>query len=96
MFSGLVLTDHAKTAQLEVRDFMRNKGYFCRLEVFVNDRGDGKTGRIDIVCYKKNETIAIEVDRKTPRRKSIFKLENFKATKKYVICRNNYIKGVLK
>jgi len=71
MFSGLVLTDHAKTAQLGIRDFMRAKGYFCRLEVFVNDR-------------------------KTPRRKSIFKLKNFNATKKYVICRNDYIKGALK
>ena len=96
MFSKLKLTDNARMAQLEVRDYMEDMGYSCKLEVRVDNRGDGKTGRIDIVCYKDSEIIAIEVDRKTERRKSIIKLNNFHATQKYVICRNNYLKGALK
>lgn len=91
MFDKLKLTDHAKTAQYEVKDYMQDLGYKCHLEHKVNDRYDGRNGRIDIVCYKGNETVAIEVDNKTPRKKSIYKLEHFKATKKYVICRNGYV-----
>lgn len=77
MFDKLKLTDHAKTAQYEVKDYMQDLGYKCHLEHKVNDRYDGRNGRIDIVCYKGNETV--------------YKLEHFKATKKYVICRNGYV-----
>jgi len=88
MFENLKLTDNAKIAQYEVRDYMQSLGYKCILEYGVKDRYDGNSGRIDIVCFKNNETIAIEVDNKKPRKKSIYKLENFNANKKYVICRN--------
>lgn len=88
MFENLKLTDNAKLAQNEVRNYMQSLGYKCILEYKVKDRYDGNSGRIDIVCFKNNETIAIEVDNKKPRKKSIYKLENFNANKKYVICRN--------
>ena len=91
MFDNLKLSDHAKTSQYEVKDYMQSLGYKCHLEHKVEDRYDGRNGRIDIVCYKEKEIVAIEVDNRTPRKNSIYKLKNFKANKKYIICRNGYI-----
>jgi len=87
MFDKLVLTDNAKIAQIETMEYMVALGYKCHLE-HPMIKANGGNGRIDIVCYKGNETVAIEVDNRRPRINSINKLKHFKATKKYVICRN--------
>jgi Holliday junction resolvase-like predicted endonuclease len=74
IFNGLVVTDHAKTAQREIVKYLKGKGYKCNTEVEVNYRNDGHIGRIDIIAEKDSSKLAIEVDRKSPRKKSIAKL----------------------
>lgn len=59
-------------------------------EVYVPNRGDGHTGRIDLVIKSHNGIIAIEIDRKSPRKKSLFKLQKFQADKKYLILRSPF------
>lgn len=60
-------------------------------EVSVENRGDGKKGRVDIVFNTKNEKWGIEVDRKTPRYKSMEKLRNLKnCDHLYVILRSPF------
>jgi hypothetical protein len=61
-------------------------GFRVEREYPVNDRGDGKAGRVDLVVRGPCGLIGIEIDRKTPRAKSRFKLrENF--TWFCVLCR---------
>ena len=45
-------------------------------EYWVPDRGDGSPGIVDIVVYYCGLPVGIELDRKTPRKKSLLKLEN--------------------
>ncbi len=98
MFDDLIITNHAKTAQNEAVIHLENKGYICIKEYKVNDRGDGRSGRIDIVAKNNAETIAIEFDNISPRNKSIYKLKNFNADKKYILLRvgntNKIIDGI--
>lgn len=43
-------------------------------EFKVSQRGDGKSGRIDILYEVNGKRCGIELDRLTPRKKSVFKL----------------------
>ncbi len=58
-----------------------------RKEVAVVDRGDGRGGRVDIVYLVNNTKIAIELDRFSPRKKSIHKLKCLNADESYIITR---------
>lgn len=49
-------------------------GFSCTREFEVGDRGDGRPGRLDLLAERTGLTLAIEIDRKTPRQKSIHKL----------------------
>jgi hypothetical protein len=89
LFEGLTITDHAKTAQNEIIEHLKSKGYSCNSEHIVTYRGDHRQGRIDIVATKNNQVVAIEVDKCSPRKKSMVKLNNFKADGKYVLLRKN-------
>lgn len=90
--SGLCVTDNARAAQEEVASWLEGRGYSCTLEVPVADRGDGRTGRIDLVAERGGNRVAIEIDRETPREKSLFKLRQFDCAK-VVIVRNGTGKG---
>lgn len=46
-------------------------------QVIVKNRGDGNRGKVDLVLHMDNGPIPIEIDRKSPREKSIFKVTNF-------------------
>ncbi len=61
-----------------------------RPEVFVNDRGDGRRGRVDYVLITEKETIGIEIDRKSPRTKSIFKLKQLGADRIFCITKTPF------
>lgn len=89
MFDNLVVTDHAKTAQLETVRYLQSLGYSCIMEYPVPNRGDGRTGRIDIIATNEYESIAIEFDNKTPRKKSLFKLRHSDFDRKIVLLRKN-------
>ncbi len=88
MFNNLVVTDHAKTAQNEIVKHLKSLGYKCVSEYEVDNRGDGRVGRIDIVATKDDIKLAIEVDNKSPRQKSINKLNSMTNYHKIVILRN--------
>lgn len=57
-------------------------------EVKVNDRGDGRKGKVDLVYSSNGSTIGIELDRLSPRKKSIIKLNNLNVDHRCVITRN--------
>ena len=88
MFKDLEITDHAKTAQYEIAEHLRNKGYTVTLEYPVSSAGNGHSGRIDIIATSKQEKLAIEVDRSSPRDKSMFKLNLMDGYIKIVLLRN--------
>ncbi|MDH6372796.1 hypothetical protein M2444_004625 [Paenibacillus sp. PastF-3] len=72
-------TLNAKETQTKITSFLKKKGWSCKNELFINDRGDGKKGRVDIVAHKDGITLAIEIDRLHPRKKSILKLQGINA-----------------
>jgi hypothetical protein len=89
MFDRLKVTDHAKTAQNEVVKYLQDNGYTCKCEHNIGDRGDGRDGRLDIFANNDQETIAIEIDKASPRSKSITKLRRCNADKKFILLRKN-------
>jgi len=62
-------------------------GFSVEREVTVPDRGDGYTGRIDLVARRGGEVFAIECDCGRPREKSRAKLEQFPATQRLIVLR---------
>lgn len=66
-------------------------GWSVRREVAVTDRGDGHAGRVDIVAHlpgPNGGTVAIECDSRSPRRKSIRKLQQVRASLRIVLLRS--------
>lgn len=85
MFDDLVVDDDATSAQLQTASFLRQKGYTVELEVEMPY--GTRRGRIDLVARREGETIAIELDRLSPRKKSITKLNLYPATRRIVLLR---------
>ncbi len=83
-------TISAREFQYLIGFLLEKQGYSIRYEYPVLNRGDKKKGRIDIVAYKDNKSIGIEADFKSPRKKSIFKLENNYFDEKYIILRSPF------
>lgn len=59
-------------------------------QVRVENRGDGRAGRIDLVLMTDEEAVPIEIDRMTPRAKSIFKVRSFNPDSAFVITRSPF------
>lgn len=72
---------------LSLAQSLSELGYEVIREVKVGERGDGRTGRVDIVASRDGLRVAIECDRKTPRMKSIVKLGRVAADVRLVVCR---------
>lgn len=49
-------------------------GFRCSREVVVDNRGDGQRGRLDLVAERGAERLALELDDRSPRQKSVTKL----------------------
>jgi uncharacterized phage protein (TIGR02220 family) len=64
---------NAKSFHESIFQAIKAQGWVCQKEYWVKDRGDGKRGRIDIVVTTPLP-IAIEIDRNTPRKKSVTKI----------------------
>ena len=76
----------AKSFQTTIKAALEAAGYKVQKEYVVHDRGDGKTGAVDLVIYDADGLIGIELDNYNPRKKSLFKLQhNFKRW--IVFCR---------
>lgn len=77
---GLETKDYESIGALEFEDIICAKlSQFGKVErqVVVPNRGDGMRGRIDLVFTFKGERIPIEVDRKSVRQKSLFKVRSY-------------------
>jgi len=80
----------AKEFEDLVVDIFKKQGYKIKRQVEVPDRGDARKGRIDIVVEKDGNKIALELDWKSPRVKSKFKLNSYSAQERYIILREPF------
>jgi hypothetical protein len=71
-----------------IQQELEKVGFETQTEVFVLDRGDGSTGRIDLAAKRGNETLAIECDWQQPREKSQIKLMGYPATRRLIVLRD--------
>jgi hypothetical protein len=62
-------------------------GFSCSREFEVEDRGDGRRGFVDLVARRADVVVAIELDRATPREKSIRKLQQVRDAFRVVVLR---------
>jgi len=85
--------DYGEIPALEFEDTvvrsLERHGHVSR-QVWVEDRGDGRGGRIDVVFNDGKDDIAIEIDRKTPRKKSRFKVKKYGQGNAFVITRSPF------
>lgn len=79
----------AKSFELLVIERLKLFGEI-KTQVSVVDRGDGRSGRIDIVFYFNSEEVAIEIDRKNVRAKSKFKVRSYSKENAFCITRSPY------
>lgn len=88
MFDELVLSANKDDTFFTLLRFLNKRGFRCDLHVLIPDRGDGKKGKIDIIATKNNTKLAIMLDNKEPRIKSINKLKQMPSNYiKCIICR---------
>lgn len=89
IFSDLAVKDDDRAATMAVMAELEKNGYLCQNEVPVPSRGDAPkyTGRIGVVATKNGCTIAIEVDRRSIREKTIFKLREYPCDARVVLLR---------
>lgn len=79
--------DDAKAFSRSLQDSLIRFGWALERERRVTDRGDGRYGQVDLVATKDRETVAIELDRHSARRKSIIKLGQVPSTCQVIIVR---------
>lgn len=85
--------DYGSIKSLDFEDFIvkiLEKFGKVKRQIWVNNRGDGRRGRVDIVLDIDGENIGIEIDRMTPRKKSIFKLQQLGYNNNFVITRSPF------
>ena len=80
----------AKEFEVMIMKELLKKGMEVKRQVWVNNRYDGRRGRIDLVAYFEGKVIAIEIDRKNARQKSIFKLNQIDTPYRFVITRSPF------
>lgn len=89
----LIGKEYGEIKAKEFEDFICNilekKGKIQR-QVLVKNRGDGMRGKVDLVWHTEGKIIGIEIDRKTARKKSIFKLYQLQADERWVILRSPF------
>lgn len=80
----------AKQFEAIVFEHLKKHGNVER-DVWVNDKRDKRTGRVDFVLKNHNGMIVgIEVDRKNPRKKSSTKLKNLTVDKRLLVTRSPF------
>jgi hypothetical protein len=77
----------AQAFSSSLQDVLIRFGWSLERERRVADRGDGRHGRVDLIATKDRETVAIELDRYSARRKSIIKLGQVPSTCQVIIVR---------
>ena len=87
LFAELVVDDNSHAAQHQTVDYLRDRGWRCQIEYRAPDWNDGHGRFIDIMAFRDGVSLAIEIDRATPRRKSLRKLHDIEADCKVVLLR---------
>lgn len=90
ILSGFQVADDDRASNAAVLSRLEEHGYLCQNEVPVPSRGDSGqyTGRIGIVATKDGTVIAIETDRKSIRKKSLYKLRDYPCDARVVLLRD--------
>jgi len=83
----LSVPDDAAQAQEQVAKTLSDLGYSVEWEHFVPDRGDGRRGKIDLYAISDDLSLAIEIDRGSPREKSLVKLRSLIGVKRLILLR---------
>lgn len=89
--AGIVVHDDNRSAVTEIVDALEKHGFFCQTGVLVPSR-DGESayrGRINIVATKSGKTVALSLDRKNIREKSIYMLRNFQCDSRIILLRTD-------
>jgi hypothetical protein len=87
---NLLWKDFSETKATDFEDMIcsiLNNEWHVYRQQWVKDRGDWCSGRIDLVFYKNWLSYAIEIDRNSPREKSIFKLKQYDCEKRFIFTR---------
>lgn len=74
--------------------FILRKSGTIERQIIVPNRGDGRRGKIDIGYYPhhdKFKSVGIEIDRKTPREKSRYKLLHSNFSELWIFTRSPFI-----
>lgn len=82
--------ENALEFNIRVRNELKKESFDIFIEQLVPNRGDGRRGKIDIVAKKDGLVYAIEIDRKSPRQKSIYKITNYPCDVRLVVLRDLY------
>jgi hypothetical protein len=94
--SKLKIYDNAKLAHKQIADFLSNEGLNVVYEYPVENRGDGRKGRIDLMVDGFDKPIGIEIDQASPRKKSIFKLNSINDIYRVIILRKGEFRNLAK
>lgn len=79
---------HADELHAKVLFDLKAMGYQVKRDYLIQNRGDGRRGKLDVLATRDDEVIALELDHATPRRKSILKVNNCpNATARIIVCR---------
>ena len=74
-------------SQNTIGAWFASRGFNVQPEVPVADRGDGRSGRVDLVARRGGLTVAIEIDKTEPKAKSIVKLRQIPNAVRIVVIR---------
>jgi hypothetical protein len=94
-FSNLTITDDKRIAVKEIRDYLTENGFECStISSYYNSPSNPhykKATKVPILAkqLKSGKTIAIEIDNKSPRVRTVQKLLNVEADYKVVITRDH-------
>jgi hypothetical protein len=84
----VTIPDDAKQARGLIAGALSDSGFDCSKEFRVENRGDGKRGKIDIYASKSGLNYAIEINGDTLRQKSVFKLGQVDGAFKIILLRS--------
>lgn len=87
LFRTLIVEDTATDAQAKVVEALESDGYDVWKEVTVGTPGTWSHGRIDLFASRNGEAVAIEIDHRRPRKRSIVKLRTVRDASRMVLVR---------
>jgi hypothetical protein len=79
---------HAKDFQHAAAHVLEVNGFTVKREYVVPNRGDGYRGRLDLMAWRDDLTLAVELDNCSMRSKSLLKLASVKADAHVVMLRD--------